>query len=182
MRSLLVGGAAILAACQPLYKGKPAKLREPDPLVKKDEPKAPEKPTLVVECSVERASPAKVVKEPARIESARLTNEATSELGKAKTAEPDDRGTKLRKSVEDYRTALQADPYNVDATLGLARAYELGQRQGCALVMLNRLYALSTNQALPNVATAATAAIDQVVANRTWFQPYRDDAKAALKR
>lgn len=34
-------------------------------------------------------------------------------------------------AIETYTRALRADPYDPDATLGLARAYDNVQRKGC---------------------------------------------------
>jgi thioredoxin-like negative regulator of GroEL len=42
-------------------------------------------------------------------------------------------------SVEDFLTALAADPYNVHATYGLAAAYAKIGRKQCALNLLTRL-------------------------------------------
>jgi hypothetical protein len=77
--------------------------------------------------------------------------------------------------VEQYRQALIADPYNAEATLKLALAYDKVLRKGCALAMLKRLDALAANPKF-----GAEPQINRVLDNESWFKPYRNDALKAL--
>lgn len=77
--------------------------------------------------------------------------------------------------VEAYRQALIADPYNAEATLKLALAYDKVLRKGCALAMLKRLDALAANPKF-----GAEPQINRVLDNEQWFKPYRNDALKAL--
>ena len=69
------------------------------------------------------------------------------------------------------------DPYDVDATLDLARAYDRVLRKGCAIAMLKRLATLSNHPAYAKQANLTIAQIDD---NAGWFRGYRRDALAAV--
>ena len=71
---------------------------------------------------------------------------------------------------------MQKDPYNADATLKLAVAYDKVLHKGCALAMLKRLASLSSN---PKFANESNRARDAVGDNATWFKGYRKDALQA---
>ena len=83
----------------------------------------------------------------------------------------------IKEAIDKYRNALIKDPYNVDATLKLAVAYDKVLRKGCALAMLKRLAALSNN---PKCASEANRNIDSIDANGQWFKGYRKEAMAAV--
>lgn len=85
----------------------------------------------------------------------------------------------VREAIDKYRLALQEDPYNVEATLQLAVAYDRAYRKGCALALLKRLYALDE---WPNTRLEAERAIDSVTDNPQMFRGYRNDAINALGR
>jgi hypothetical protein len=78
------------------------------------------------------------------------------------------------RSIEEYRQALIADPYNAQATLKLALAYDKVLRKGCAIAMLKRLDQLSMNPKF-----GADAVKGQLMDNEQWFKPYRNDALKA---
>ena len=88
--------------------------------------------------------------------------------------EPAKRATLAVQSVEEYRQALIADPYNAEATLKLALAYDKVLRKGCALAMLKRLDALAANPRF-----GAEPVKSRILDNEQWFKPYRNDALKA---
>ena len=57
-------------------------------------------------------------------------------------ADPQTREEKITRAVEDFLSALGADPYNVHATYNLAAAYARIGRKQCALNLLVRLIAM----------------------------------------
>ena len=81
-------------------------------------------------------------------EGARLAEQARAELKTAESAEID-RLTQeqyITDAVAHLLTALEADPYNVDATYSLAAAYaRIGRRQ-CSLNLLTRLLQMRPHQ------------------------------------
>lgn len=74
-------------------------------------------------------------------EGQRLADQAASKLRAAGTAEVDrvTREQQTSDAVSDFITALAADPYNIEATYGLAAAYARIGRKQCAINMLQRL-------------------------------------------
>jgi hypothetical protein len=176
MRILSVVGVLVVAACQPMYRGTPAKLHEPKVVDHKDVPTETPKAPLIDKCTTERSVASRVVPREAQAEAGTLVSQGDGQIKQYATSTSDDRGLLVRRAIDNYRAALVKDPYNVDATLQLARAYDTARRQGCAIVMLKRLSQLSAR-----FPTAATA-IDDIVANDHWFEDYRDEAKAAIGR
>jgi lipopolysaccharide biosynthesis regulator YciM len=96
---------------------------------------------------------------------------ATSETDAEKRVED------LRAAVEEYKQALNADPYSSHATLMLAVAYDRVYRKGCALALLGRLYALSNH---PDFQAEATDDINRIRDNRDWFKDYQVEAYKAV--
>jgi tetratricopeptide (TPR) repeat protein len=81
-------------------------------------------------------------------EAMKLAEQARAELKTAESAEVagSTREQYITDAVEHFITALRADPYNVQATYGLAGAYaRIGRRQ-CSLNMLTRLLQLRPHQ------------------------------------
>jgi len=180
MRLLSVAGALAVAACQPMYKAPAAKLHEP---VAVDHPAAavqPEKLAQATECTVPRSQPAKGISEAEKTQARGYVSSGDSKVDRFAKPTPngpsDERVVLIRRAIDDYRSALTKDPYNVDATLQLARAYDLAQHKGCALVMLRRLETLS------QTSSEAIQRINDVDANDSWFHDYRDEARQAIKR
>jgi hypothetical protein len=176
----LVGAGIGVSGCQPLYGGKPEKLAAP---AKKKPPKdevVAETPVPEIEeCQADFRADPKLVR-PQTSLSNRLTDEGNTALASAdKAADPSAQAGLIRESIDKYRNALIKDPYNAEATLKLALAYDKVYRKGCALAMLKRLAALSTN---PKYARAANPAIDSIDDNSQWFKRYRKDAIAAVGR
>ncbi len=176
----LVLGAATLAACQPLYGNKPDKLKNPE---RKRKP--PEPPETVVDikyvedCTANFRDDPKLVR-PNTSLSMQLVGDGDVALENANKAKDPASGSELIKlSIDKYRNALIKDPYNQDATLKLAVAYDLVYRKGCAIAMLKRLASLQAN---PKFAKRANQLADSVTDNNAWFKGYRKDAIAAVGR
>ena len=178
--ALALGTMLGASACQPLYGNKPEKL----PTVQRR--KAPP-PETVVEVPVKevedcqadfRGDPKRVN---AQQKQARDLAAQGADLAMAsdKTADPLAAANKVREAIDKLRNALVKDPYNVDATLQLALAYDRVYRKGCAIAMLKRLATLSAH---PDFARPANAAIDSIGDNGQWFKRYRKDAMTAAGR
>ena len=74
---------------------------------------------------------------------ANLIDDGDTALSRSqKAADPATAGNAVKDAVDKYRNALTKDPYNPEATVKLAEAYDLVQRKGCALAMLRRLATL----------------------------------------
>lgn len=109
-------------------------------------PEPAPKPTVVVAKDCEPTDPASEPKampfdERSIPEGMRLADQAYSKLNAAKSAEVDrmTRENYTSDAVQDFITALAADPYNVKATYGLAAAYAQIGRKQCAINLLTRL-------------------------------------------
>jgi hypothetical protein len=74
-------------------------------------------------------------------EGSRLADQAYSKLNAANSAEIDrlTREQYQSDAVNDFITALAADPYNIKATYGLAAAYAKIGRKQCSINLLTRL-------------------------------------------
>ena len=74
-------------------------------------------------------------------EGTKLAQQATSKLRTAESAEVEKlmREQYITEAVDDFITALRADPYNVPATYGLAAAYARIDRVQCSINLLVRL-------------------------------------------
>jgi hypothetical protein len=168
------------AGCSPLYGGKPEKLANPP---KKKKPKEVEEaePTIVYveDCAADfRDDPRKAQKQTSM--SRQLTEAGVTALDQADKAKEDQVKLGLiRESIDKLRNALIKDPYNVEATLQLALAYDKVLRKGCAIAMLKRLAALSNHNKWQSEANRNIDAID---ANGQWFKGYRKDAMSAVGR
>jgi hypothetical protein len=172
--------AFAVAACQPLYGGKPEKLSNPQ---KKKKP--PEEAVANVEVKYVEDCAANFRDDPKRV--FRDTAGANNLVGSGddalvqadKAQEPKSQAELIRVSIDKYRNALLKDPYSADATLKLAVAYDRVYRKGCALKLLARIAALEGN---PKFAREAKRAADQVNDTKEWFRGYRKDAVLAVGR
>ncbi len=167
-------------ACQPLYGGKPEKLHTPEKKKRPPEPDVPADQVKYIEdCTASfQDDPRKAHPQPPlsrQLVDGGDTAMATSD----KTPEANAKVGLIKEAIDKYRNALIKDPYNADATLKLAIAYDKVLRKGCAIAMLKRLASLSAN---PKFANEANRQIDAVGDNSQWFKGYRKDAMAAVGR
>jgi hypothetical protein len=98
-------------------------------------------------------------------EGMRLADQAYSKLNAAKSAEVDrlTREQYQTDAVNDFITALAADPYNVKATYGLAAAYATLGRKQCSINLLTRILQMRTH---PSKKPEVEAAIDKLLGRR----------------
>lgn len=177
---VLVGLAGLLGACQPLYGNKPEKLHS---LEKKKRP--PEETAAATEVKYVEDCSANFREDPKRVNqqtgvSNTLVGDGDTALQQSnKAKDPPSQAELIRVAIDKYRNALVKDPYNSEATLKLAVAYDLVYRKGCALAMLKRLASLSSN---PRFAKQANRSIDSVTDNTQWFKGYRKDAISSVGR
>ena len=167
-------------ACQPLYGNKPEKLPGVPKKPKPKEAEVAEVPIKEIEeCPADFRSDPKNVR-PQTSVSNQLTGEGDTALANSdKAADPAAAAGLVREGIDKYRNALLKDPYNAEATLKLALAYDKVYRKGCAIAMLKRLAALSAN---PKFARTANPAIESIGDNGQWFKRYRKDAMSAVGR
>jgi hypothetical protein len=180
VRLALVAGLGLgVVACQPLYGGKPEKLVAPQ---KKKAPKeeVTEVPIKEIEdCQADFRADAKLVRPNANL-SNQLTGEGDTALASSdKAGDIQQRVGLIREGIDKYRNALIKDPYNSDATLKLALAYDRVYRKGCAIALLKRLATLTLN---PKYGVKANPIIDSIGDNGQWFKRYRKDAMTAVGR
>ncbi len=166
--------------CQPLYGGKPERLANPTrKKAPKEEPVAEVQVKEIEDCQADfRADPKTV--HPQTSISSQLTGEGDTAIANSdKSKDPSAQAGLIREGIDKYRNALIKDPYNAEATLKLALAYDKVYRKGCAIAMLKRLATLSAN---PKFAKTATPTIDSISDNGQWFKRYRKDAMSAVGR
>lgn len=178
----LVLASVVLASfgCQPLYGNKPERLKNPD---KKRKPPEPESEVVQVryieECSANFREEVRNLNRDMAAAS-RFVGDGDTALDQVRRAkDPASQAELIKVSIEKYRNALLKDPFNEEATLKLAVAYDMVYRKGCALQMLKRLAALQAN---PKFQKKAARAADAVADNATWFKGYRKDAISAVGR
>jgi hypothetical protein len=167
----------LLSGCA-LYGDRPAHLVKVSELHHKavvDPP--PAKKAYVETCTVYLHEPGKVV--PQRSAAAQRVVEGDAKLVAAGQVRNDDERVKLvLDGIGRYTSALKADPFDADATLHLALAYDATLRKGCALKLLDRLSMLAKN---PKISPHAAAAVNDVQAHTAWFGDYRTDATDAVQ-
>jgi hypothetical protein len=166
--------------CQALYGGKPEKMRNPER--KKKPAEAEEKPIevkYVEECVANFRDDPKLVR-PDSSRSKTLVEDGDTTLAQvSKAKEPAAQAELIKQSIDKYRSALVKDPYNQEATLRLAVAYDMVYRKACALALLKRIAALESN---PKFKNAAKRVADEVADTPNMFKGYRKDAVSAVGR
>jgi hypothetical protein len=184
LRALVLGACIVLVGgsvgCQALYGGKPEKLRNPDRRKKPDEAeeKAPEI-KYVEECIANFRDDPKLVR-PDTSRSNALVGDGDTTLSQvSKAKDPASQAELIRQSIDKYRSALVKDPYNHEATLKLAVAYDMVYRKACAIALLKRIAALESN---PKYKSQAKRVADEVADSPQLFKGYRKDAVSAVGR
>ena len=178
-RSWILGILPVLAACQPLYGGKPDHLQNPTKHKPPPEVNVVEPTKYVDDCNADfRDDPKKWHAQP---QIARpLVDAAETAVSSADHEKDDQKKVGLiKEAIDKYRNALIKDPFNIEATLKLAVVYDKAHRKGCAIAMLKRLASLSGNT---KMAPEANRNIDSIDANGQWFKDYRKEAMAAVGR
>jgi hypothetical protein len=180
MGKLLVVVALLFSvtACKPMYGDPAPRLKDPS---KKNPPKGwYDEPvtqvTYVEECEVNFSGPPTTKRNTKAAQQKVIAGDSNTLEADTKAAlAPNTRVELTKRSLQEYRDALIADPFNAEATLKLALAYDKVLRKGCAIAMLKRLEQLAGNPKF-----GAEAAKSQVLDNEGWFKPYRKDALKAL--
>lgn len=175
---VLVAGSVV--ACQPLYGGKPEKLRNPEKKKKPDEPPETQAQVKYIDDCVAnfRDDPKNVRQDTSRANS--LVGDGDTVIAQVSKAKDAASAAELiKQGIDKYRSALVKDPYNQEATLKLAIAYDMVLRKGCAIALLKRISALESN---PKFKSAAKRVADEVADNGQLFKGYRKDAVSAVGR
>jgi len=103
-------------------------------------------------------------------EATKLSQQASSKLRTAESAEVEKsmREQYITESVDDFITALRADPYNVPATYGLAAAYARIDRVQCSVNLLVRLLQMRPH---PSKRGEVEAHLDKLLGRKTTLDP-----------
>lgn len=175
MGKALAAACLVLAACQPMYVGKSERLPPMPP--PKPQPKAvAEVVPYVEDCDVNFSARPTTKRETPVAERLIVSADATTQQATRQTS-AEQRVSLVRQAIEMYSDALRKDPYNADATLKLALAYDRVLRKGCALAMLRRLGTLADH---PKLVVEAEPQVSLVVSNPHWFRNYRAAALKAI--
>lgn len=181
MGKMLVAMAALgLCACQPMYGAKPDKVKNPSVVRHVPTADPPPVPKVYIDdCQYKVVSTPKPPKRdiPRAEESTRRGDAALGTFEKA--SDTKSKTDMLIDSVQQYGNALEKDPFSAEATLKLARAYDVAQRKGCALRLLGRLAKLAEN---PTFEKKANEQLDEIQNHKAWFEDYRKDALQAAGR
>ncbi len=181
MRNLLAISALAFAACQPMYGAKAPPVRNPPPVrhTQVIEDDKPVKLPPIEDCNYKVVAITKTPKRDIpRSDDFVKKGDATLAVAEQTQTMPA-KGDLWIDSIDNYRSALEKDPYNAEATLKLARAYEKVLRKGCALRLLGRLAKLADH---PTYQRQAIEQIDDVENHKSWFEDYRKDALSAVGR
>lgn len=145
MRGAIVGVAVTLALLGAGCHEKQA-LTPPPPPLRPEAEAAPPKASLAAQKDCEEIKPGDEGKplsfdERSIPEGNRLAEQGKAKLRTAQSAEVTrpTREDMVTQAVEDFITALRADPYNVEATYSLAAAYATIGRFQCTINLLTRL-------------------------------------------
>jgi hypothetical protein len=177
LRAMTLGLVVAWAGCQPLYGGKPEPMKGPPK--KKPPPEAEMVASTITwdeECEVDFHGKAGAVAP--NVNAGRTLSEtASNTLVQAdRSADPKSRAQLTLEAIDKFKAALGKDPYNAEATYGLAVAYTKVLRKGCTLKLLKRLSDLKNND---KYAGDAQRMID-AAADQNAFKPFKKDAQQAL--
>ncbi len=139
----MIACALATTGCKGLYSTKADPLKSPGDVKRHVDPPDPSLTIKYVDdCPTNfRADPRGVVRDPKGAKRFVDSGEASIALA-AKQPDPTAQASTVKTGIDSYRTALSYDPYNADATLDLALAYDKVYRKGCALKLLARISAL----------------------------------------
>jgi hypothetical protein len=103
-------------------------------------------------------------------EGTRLAEQGRSKLKAAQSAEVtrSSREDLVTQAVDDFITALRADPYNVSATYSLAAAYATIGRNQCAINLLTRLLQMRPH---PSKHAEVEAQLDRLLGRKQALDP-----------
>jgi hypothetical protein len=143
----VLGALALMAAC---HEKEP--LTAPPPPLRPEAEPAPPKQQVVAQKDCEPANPDHEAKplsfdERSIPEGIKLADQGKAKLRAAQSAEVTKltREDMVKQAVNDFITALLADPYNVEATYSLAAAYATIGRPQCTINLLTRLLQLKSH-------------------------------------
>lgn len=174
-------GVAAAPACGPLYGGKAEKLKPPAKKPRPPEAEVAAAPIKYIDdCTVNFATPAVTPRASSAARSSAETAEQKVDES-IRSEDPKSQISAIEGAISAAKTALKADPYNANATLQLARAYDRALRKGCALALIKRLAVLESATSY-DFAREAKSALDRVNDNPRWFSGYRKEAIAAAGR
>ena len=176
MRALLVPLLAV-TACANMYRAPSERLhtppKQPVPITQIEKAQ----PIPYVEtCTAFFHDPAKGVHRDQKLATSRVAIGDAKVDAAIKEPAPDKRKVLFTDGIQQYRAALVVDPYDANATLQLALAYDKVWRKGCALKLLDRLATLSQH---PQLGATAKQLAQEVQDNEGWFKDYRSAAKDA---
>ena len=172
-----------LAACQPMYGAKPDRLRSPEPLKPKvaaKDPKVepPPPPAYVDKCKLPMS--AKLEQRDHRGAEQKLTEgQVRFDEAEKQPADSTERAVAAKASLEKFRDAITQDHFHAEATLMLARAYDVFHRKGCALAMLQRIGAMRANKAFQREADRIARDVQRNADQ--WFAAYSTEARDAVQ-
>jgi hypothetical protein len=109
-------------------------------------------------------------------EGARLAEQGYAKLNQGNSAEANRRTREdlQTEAVEDFITALAADPYNIRATYGLAAAYAKIGRKQCSINMLTRMLQMRPH---PSKREEVERYIDRLLGRRQALDPDFSDMR-----
>jgi len=164
---------AVATGCQSMYGGPSESLpkirKVPHKAVPDVEPVIP----YVDTCATNfRGDPTRVSIDRARATELVITGDTTIKQAE-KIENPQSRTQLVVAGIDQYSKALVKDPYDAEATLKLALAYDKVYRRGCALKLLARISTLENH---PKFRVAARRVVDSVTDTPEWFKGYRANA------
>jgi hypothetical protein len=181
MGKLLAIATLAFCACQPMYGAKAPKIKDPQAIRRPPVPPEPPKAARATtdECNYKVVAVTKPPKSdrPRAEESMRRGDTALGSYERATDSKA--KGQLLIDSIQQYGNALLQDPYNPEATLKLARAYDVAARKGCALRLLGRIAKLAEH---PVYEKKANLVLDDLDNHKGWFEDYRREAMSAAGR